>query len=157
VPLTTWRHIIYVSHMTHVVPVELYTQLVADMAVRGAVPAAAHGLGPNPSATTEWWLDLGGAVHVRRPIEHVDLDGLRIGIGCGHVRGVLSRLAALPHRHFADGTAYRKLKLWRFATVLTPDQAAALELALRVLLPGAEERHEAFEAAVRRGDRHGVS
>jgi hypothetical protein len=150
----TWRRYIFEGFLTHVVPSSLEFPFALEMTARNAdLMVPSHG--ENPRTITEWGFDRGGGCHLHRPYEEFTWAGLAISVPSQDVAHIVDRLSALELRRFACGTAYRKLKVWHHATVMTPEQAEDLCLLLTARLATARVRDEEFHAAIRRADAQG--
>lgn len=163
--MTTWYRYSFDNALVHIVPDSLAEQLVTEMTDRGHplqdyVATYGHevaaSLGGNPKVMTEWCIDFGGMVHVHQPYETFRVDGLSIEIAADRVDGVAELVAAAPLRHFADGSAYYKLRHWMHATALTRSQATSLAKQLAERAPAAAARSDEFTAALKRGSEKGV-
>ncbi len=149
----TWRRYLFRDFIVHVVPAELADHLLADLAARGGGGAPAlqdlreHQIA-NPATITSWGLDLGGMAQEGRPLEHFTWAGLDLAVPSDQVAIIAGIVAALPVRRFAGGPDYLKLKLWRHATVMTPEQRVELALLLAHRVAEARERAAAFEATL---------
>ena len=164
-----WQRISFVDSIAHAVHGELAAALVGDMAARGHAVKDyvteyglehALALGGNPKPITEWRLDLGGGCYVDAPEETFSIDGLALSVPCEQHDQVLARIdspAHAPIRRFASGGWYYKLKFWVHATVLSPAQRDVLLYAMEDRRRLAADRCHAFNEAVKRGLRTGVS
>ena len=147
--MITWFRIAFEEARTHCVPQDLAAELIIDMAGRGHPIENyekrygrdhAESLGGNPKLTTEWGFDMGGMCYQHEPRETIEVDGLAIEVPCYQWRGILSTLARCTLRTLADGTPYHKLHLWMHATVMTPNQFAAVMRVLEDREPVANRR-----------------
>lgn len=146
----TWRRYIFRDFLVHVVPAELADHLLADLAARGD-PALQDLRGhriANPATITTWALDIGGMAKLGAPLEHFAWAGLDLAVPSDQVSIITNIVTAMPVRRFAGGPDYIKLKLWRHATVMTPEQRVELSLLLAHRLAEAQERAAAFEATL---------
>lgn len=150
--MTTWRRYLFSGFLTHVVPVELEADLLAELRARGAELRELPDGNDNPATITEWGFDRGGSCHLGEPRETVNIDGLTVSIPSRQVSAIRESLrrAMAKARRFASGARYVKLKLWVHATVLTPAQASRLLTALDDLIEPAERRSDLFRAALAR-------
>jgi hypothetical protein len=145
------------NFLTHTVSADLEAQLLREMGSRGAVLRPSRPELENPRAVTDYCIDFGGGAYVHRPMEEFTWAGLEMAIPSDQVAGAIRVINGLPLRRFADGRPYLKLKHWHFALVMTPTQHVELCARLAGIADAAERRAEAFEAALERGLRMGVS
>ncbi len=168
--MAKWIRVNFSGSIVHVVGAALYPLLVADMANRkcpimdrvkeyGAAHAAAldRDYGPNPSPIDKWGIDIGGAMHVNRPVEVFDVGLLELCIPSEDVAAMLATVKALERRNFegwrplrSDGnqqgykTPYYKLHGNLQAMVLAPSQYSSLRSQLVTRAAGAERRAREF-------------
>ncbi len=140
--MAEWRWVKFDGAKPHMVPLDLYDDIVRDLESRGCPLSEAK-------TSDRMTIDMPGMVCVDRPWEEFDLDGLRLEVPSEDVSMFLSLCRGLSERVTHTGRSYRKLHGFLRCLVLTPAQLEELTELLGVREYEAEARAAAFYATRR--------